>query len=583
MSDAEPATDAASAAKVATSTTSTTTPEEWRGTVLEVLRKLVEGHEHDAEVLAIFEKLVSRNHELELQLVQMLARGRKNEGISTAQLRLFLDALDRSGKQVEAESDSDEVPCTPAVQQANSQLREASGIDTKCSDREPEPPKPRCQPASRGAFPEHLPRIVNLIPVPEDERHCPLCSKERECIGHESTEIAELEPAKVVIRVDMREKRMCKPCEGEIVRAPAGDKVVSGGCFGPTLVAQLLIDKYSDGLPLHRQKERFARMGLPIAVSTLADQVTWVTDLLKPLERAARRRVLGAIVMHVDGTGLPVLTRDKKTHKKVGKGKKLGVLWGYTGDDTALFQYCSSGHSRGKEDEDIGPEEFLAKRKGYTVADAASVFDRSFKRDDLIECGCNMHARRKFIAALDGGDQRAALPIAGFKKLYEIEARIRDLDDDERLTVRNEESRPVYDAIVHWCEVYAVEERPSSPLAKAVRYVVNHQEALKRFLDDGRVPLDNGEAERLHVRAALTRKNYLFAGSDEGARRAAIAYTILGSCRLADVNPIEYLVDVLPKLARGIRAKQAATLLPAAWRARRDAESAGDDATDAAK
>jgi hypothetical protein len=116
-----------------------------------------------------------------------------------------------------------------------------------------------------------------------------------------------------------------------------------------------------------------------------------------------------------------------------------------------------------------------------------------------------------------------------------------------------------------------------------VRYVVNHQEALKRFLDDGRVPLDNGEAERLHVRAALTRKNYLFAGSDEGARRAAIAYTILGSCRLADVNPIEYLVDVLPKLARGIRAKQAATLLPAAWRARRDAESAGDDATDAAK
>jgi transposase len=243
--------------------------------VLEVLRKLLEGHEHDARVLAIFEKLVDRNSELELQLVQMLARGRKNEGISTAQLRLFLDALDRGRKQDEGEFDSDAVPCTPAVDEANTHLREASGIDAKCSDPEPEPPKPPRQPAPRGAFPEHLPRVPNLIPVPADEHHCPLCCKERECIGHETTEIAELEPANVFIRVDVREKRMCKPCGGEIVRAPVGDKLVRGGCFGPTLVAQLLIDKYSDGLPLHRQKERFARMGLSIAVSTLADQVTW--------------------------------------------------------------------------------------------------------------------------------------------------------------------------------------------------------------------------------------------------------------------------------------------------------------------
>ena len=566
MSDVDTASDSASAAKVATSTTTT---EEWRGSVLDVLRKLLEGHEHDSAVLAIFEKLVARNTELELQLVRMLAQGRKNEGISTAQLRLFLEALDQSRKPAETESDTDGVPCTPAMDEANTRLREASGIDAKCSESEPEPPKPPRQPTARGAFPEHLPRVPNVIPIPEDERPCPRCGKQRECIGHEPTEVAELEPAKVFIRVDMREKLMCKPCEGEIVRAPGGDKVVTGGCYGSTLVAQMLIDKYSDGLPLHRQKERFERMGLPIAVSTLADQVTWATDLLKPIERAARQRVLGAFVMHVDGTGLPVLTRDKDTHKKIGKGKKLGVLWGYTGDDTALFLYCSSGHSRGQDDEhkDIGPEEFLALRKGYTVADAASVFDRSFKRDDLIECGCNMHARRYLVAALDGGDQRAALPIAGFKKLYDIEEKIRRLDDAEKLRVRKEESRPVYDAIVHWCDVYEKEERPSSPLGKAVRYITNHQEALKRFLDDARIPIDNGEAERLHVRAALTRKNFLFAGSDEGARRAAIAYTILGSCRLAGVNPAEYLADVLPRLARGIRPSEVAALIPAAWRA----------------
>ena len=136
MSNAEPSTDAANVA------TSTTTDEEWRGPVLEVLRKLLAGHERDAEVLAIFDKLVARNSELELQLVQMLARGRKNEGISTAQLRLFLDALDRRREQTEGESDADGSPCTPAEDEANGWLRDASGIDAKCSESEPEPPKP---------------------------------------------------------------------------------------------------------------------------------------------------------------------------------------------------------------------------------------------------------------------------------------------------------------------------------------------------------------------------------------------------------------------------------------------------------
>lgn len=136
-----------------------------------------------------------------------------------------------------------------------------------------------------------------------------------------------------------------------------------------------------------------------------------------------------------------------------------------------------------------------------------------------------------------GGDSRAALPIAGFKKLYDIEERIREVDDEQKLQTRQQESAPVYEALLRWCQVYAKEERPSSPLGKAVNYLVNHHEALMRFLQDGRIPLDNGAVERLHVRAALTRKAYLFVGSDAGGRRAAIAYTILASCRLSGVNP----------------------------------------------
>lgn len=559
--------------------TSTTTVAEWRGPVLDVLQQILGEHEHGRQVLAIFEQLVARNSELELQLNQLLSRRNKGEAVSTAQLLLFLDRL----KEQPPEAESGSSLCTPEAEQANDQLRAASGIDAKCGDGRESTPKPPPQPSVRKPFPDHLERVPCIIAVPDDQRACPVCGTQRECIGHDVTEVAELKPAEIFVRVEMREKLWCKPCGGELVRAPVGERIVSGGRFGPTLVGQLLVDKYDDGLPLHRQKQRFGRMGLPVSVSTLADQVRWSTELLAVLWRAAQSEVLDATVLHLDGTGMPVLVRDKKTHKKIGSGKRLGTMWGYVGGETALFLYCSTGHAQGQTKHDIGPEQFLARRQGYTVADAASVFDKSFARDGIIECGCNMHARRYFVRALDGGDERAALPIAGFKKLYEIEAKVKELDDDERLELRQRESRPVYDSLLHWCRVYQREERPSSPLAKAVGYVLNHEAALTRFLEAGCVPIDNGAAERLHVRVALTRKNHLFVGSDAGGRRAAIAYTILGSCRLAGVNPVEYLADVLPRLARGIRPNDARALLPAAWRDRRAGEAAAEPADGSAE
>jgi transposase len=541
--------------------TSTTTPEQWRGSVLGVLRKLVNGHEHDQKIVAIFEKLVARNSELELML---MARRHKGEGVSAAQLMLFLESL----KQPQSEAGAAEAieACSAALQAANDMLRDISGID-RCSAAE-EKSKAPPQPRVRAPFPESLERIEDVIRVPDNERPCPKCGNERACFDHDVVEVADIKPAEVFVRVEKREKLTCKECEGAPVRAPVGDRVVSGGRFGSKLVAQMVVDKYDDGLPLHRQKQRIARMGLPVSVSTLADQIKWATELLEPLWRAAQEEVLRARVLHVDGTGLPVLVRDPVTHKKIGTGKKLGTLWGYVGGQTALYLYCSSGHKEGQEKKDIGPEDFLKRRKGYTVADAALVFEQSFKRDDLIECGCNMHARRYFFKALDGKDERAALPIAGFKKLYDIEEKARDLDDEARLDARRRESQPVYDVLLKWCRTYEPEEPPNSPLGKAVRYTLNNCEALMRFLDDGCIPIDNGPVERLHVRAALTRKNFLFAGSDEGGRRAAIAYTLLGSCRLATVNPFEYLADVLPKLIQGVAAADLAGLLPAAWRDR---------------
>jgi transposase len=501
-----------------TTTAKASTSGDKRGTVLEVLRELLaEGRTN--EVLALVTKLVLRNHELEKRLAQGIGSGRKNEGVSTAQLKLLLDVV------AAATASGDAVP--PDLTGANEKLRGASGMDDKPAD-EPASEKPKKQPPLRTPPPAHLPRQRNRIAVPPEQRPCPACGAERICIGHDVTEVIELIPAQVVVRQDEREKLACPSCEGELVRAPAGDKVVSGGRLGARLVTALLVDKYDDGLPLHRQKRRFERMGLSLSVSTLADQVTWVTDLLRPLWRVAAEQVLAATVMHLDGTGLPVL------------------------DQTAM----------------------LARRKGYTVADASNLFETSFERPGLIECGCNMHARRRFVEALDRGDTRAALPIAAYKKLYEIEEKIRDLDAEAKLDARTKESRPIWNELVAWCQAYQPYEPPSSPLGDAIQYLLNHREALGRFLEHAMVPLDNGIVERLHVRAALTRKNFLFAGSDAGGERAAIAYTILACCRLAGVNPVEYLGDVLPRLSRRVRIADLPALLPARWKAARPAPAA---------
>jgi transposase len=530
-------------------------PSEKRGPVLDVLRELLT-ERRDTEVLALVSKLIVRNSELERRLMQVLSRGHKNEGVSAAQLRLFLDALTATGVDV-----SDDA--APDLGDANTKLRDASGIDAVADSAAEKPAK---QPPLRKAPPANLPRVDNPIAVPTAERACPKCGAERACMGDDVTEVIELEPAKIIVRVDRREKLVCGTCEGELVRAPAGDKVVSGGRLGSTLVAVLIVDKYDDGLPLHRQKRRFERMGADLAVSTLADQVTWATDLMRPLWRVAIEQVLTAMVMHLDATSLPVLDRD------AAGGKRLGSLWGYVGDeDVAAYLYASTGKKNAQRPEELGPEEMLARRRGYTVADASNLFDRSFERPELIECGCNMHGRRYWAKALDAGDTRAALPIAAYKKLYEIESKIRGLAPDAKLEVRQAESKPVFDEIVSWAKAYKPHEPPASALGAAIRYMTNHRQALGRFLEDGAIPIDNGIVERLHVRAALTRKNFLFAGSDTGGERAAIAYTILGCCRLVGVNPVEYLTDILPRLARGVRLCDVPDMLPAPWKVARQA------------
>jgi transposase len=532
-----------------------------RGTPLAVLAKLLDGG-HRAEIEALFTALVARTEVLEMALVRERMKRNRSERVSADQLDIFLHRL-RTQEQTEADvKAADDALATKAT----------DGSDKPKNDPKDKPEEKKKHPAPvRRPIPPGLRRVDNPIVVPDAERACPKCDGERRCIGHDVTEIIDLIPAEVIVRIDSREVLACKPCDGEIERAPMGDKVIVGGAYGSQLVGEMVVDKYWDSMPLYRIGQKFERMGLSMPSSSMADQIAWATDLLRPLWWTLIKGVAAATVVHIDATSLPV--RDVETKYQV----VLGSLWGLVLDEQhALFLYTSTGKKTGQRPGEIGPEDLLRTRKGYVVADASSIFEASFARPDLIEVGCNMHARRYYVAALKAGDARAAPAIKAFQTLYEIEASIADdADDDERKRVRQLRSKPIYDELVTWARTRQLVEPPSSLLGAALRYLLNHRVALMRFLDDGVLPIDNGIVERLHRRPAVGRRNFLFAGSHAGGERAAIAYSILASCNLADVNPVEYLADILPRLTRdGITVAKAAEMLPAAWKRARDAARA---------
>jgi transposase len=531
---------------------------ELKGSVLEVLKELLAGRQ-DEEILALVTKLVARNGELELLLAKLRERRNKGEHIAPGQLDMFLEELEKQ---------------TPpgSLAEANKKLEEAA----KSNGGRPDKPKPPKQPPVRRPLPPGLPRVDNPILVPESERPCPRCGGERKCVCFETTPVIELISAKAIVRLDRREVLACGTCDAEMQRAPMGDKVVTGGVYGSRLVATLVVDKYKFGLPLYRQGEKFEALGVLIPSSSMSDQIMWATDLLRPIWRGLIDDVCDAHVMHGDATSLPVRDKDSP------KGLILGSLWGYVGDQThAVYLYTSTGKRLGQRPGEIGPMQLLQMRadlgKQFVCVDASSIFDKSFLTTKLIEVGCNMHARRYFIKAKDAEDMRAAVPLAAFKALYDVEACVHDASPEQKLAERQRRSKPVYDELIAWCLAYQPHEPPASMLGKAIQYLLNHRVELTRYIDDGTLPIDNGIVERLHRIPAITRMNYLFAGSHTGAERAAIAYSIIGSCELLGIDPVEYLADVLPRLAREdiVLARDVPALLPAAWKKARAAAPTG--------
>lgn len=409
----------------------------------------------------------------------------------------------------------------------------------------------------RNKLPEHLPFERIELEPPEALRRCTCCGKANVKIGEETSDRLDYRPASLVRVQTARIKYapVCKCEEGGIVIAsPPATVPVDKGLAGPGLLAHVVISKYADHLPLHRLEERFARQNVHIARSTMCDWVEQVADLLRPIANAMAKASLTAHRIHTDDTGIPVQAPGS-THK--------GHVWVYVADDAyVVFRYTS----RRKSD---GPREFLKGYTGYIQADAANLYDRLFGDETegaaAKEVGCWAHARRRFFDAQLTDRQRALIGLGFIKKLYEADRIAAKLPPNRRTAERARLCVPVLDAFKAWLDAEALVVLPKAPIADAIGYARNQWGALVRFTEDARLKLDNNIAERQLRRVALGRRNWLFAGSEDGAERACVIYSLLATCKLHGVNPFDYLRDVLVRVGSHL-ARDVLDLSPKAWK-----------------
>ena len=475
-----------------------------------------------ALILAQHEQLISREREIEhlkLLLVKLhrMQFGRKSEKLQRQieQLELRLEELESNRSEQETQ------PSEPASVPASA--------------------TPAAAKPTRRTLPDHLPR--------ETRRHeptetvCPQCQGELRKLGEDISEMLEYVPASFRVIRHVRTKLSCTKCDC-IVQAEAPSRPIERGLAGPGLLAHVLVSKYCDHLPLYRQSEIYARQGVELERSTLADWVGGCSRLLEPLVEAWRRYVMTAGKLHADDTPVPVLAP--------GQGKtKTGRLWTYVRDDrpagdssAPAVWFAYSPDRKGEH-----PERHLEKFRGTLQADAYSGLNQLYENGRIQHAACWAHVRRHFYdleQAHSSPVAREALERIG--ALYGIEEAIRGKPPDERRRVRQEQSKPLLDSLRKWSEATLLKLSRKSETTVAIRYALSRWDALTRYIEDGHIEIDNNAAERSLRGVALGRKNYLFAGSDAGGERAATIYSLVGSAKLNGLDPEVYLRDVLTRI-----------------------------------
>ncbi len=510
----------------------------------------------EAELALARAKLADDAATIAAQKLEIAKLNRRIYGPRSERAARLIDQMELALEELEAAATEDEI----AAEQAAARTTNVTAFTRKRPSRQP--------------FPAHLPRERVVVP---GSPTCECCGGSRlRKLGETVTETLEVIPRRWKVIQHVREKMTCRDCE-KISEPPAPFHVTPRGWAGPNLMAMLLFEKFGQHQPLNRQVERYGREGVPLALSTVADQVGAGCAALEPLLRRLEAHVFAAERLHGDDTTVPVLA----------KGKTItGRCWVYVRDDrpfegrappAAMFYY-----SRDRGAKHV--EEHLARWSGLLQADAYSGYNKLYAVERtpglILEAGCWAHARRPFFELADieaSARRRAAGKVAApisplaleiaqrMDRLFEIERGINGRRPEERRAVRQELSRPLVDEL----EARMRAERPKlsrgNDLAKGIDYMLKRWPAFTRFLDDGRICLTNNAAERALRGIALGRKSWLFAGSDRGGMRAAAMYSLIVTAKLNDIDPQAWLADVLARIA-GHPAHRLDELLPWNWR-----------------
>jgi len=415
---------------------------------------------------------------------------------------------------------------------------------------------------NRKPLPESLHRERVEIDVPPEERTCPDCKQQMQCIGEHLLEELEYIPALLYVIEYVLKKYACKKCQTGVVMERVPERPIKKGRPGPGLLAWLLVSKYQDHLPLHRIERILERHGLGISRSTLSDWVSAMAKLLGPIVQAMKRNLLEAHVVQADET--PIQVREPGLKKMT----RRSYLWSYGIPRGEVVYDFTSG--RGSD----GPRVFLEGYEGYLQTDAYSGYNVVFETGRVVRIACWAHSRRKFYDARAESPPFAELILAAIQKLYRIEREAKEnaITGEALVELRRSEALPVLERIRELLLLHRERFLPKSGLGEAIAYALGQWEALLRYVDIAEAEIDNNAAERSMRCVVLGRKNWLFVGHPDAGPRAAVILSLAETCRRLGIDPFKYLKDVIAEMAKD--PSRAEALTPRAWRDRQAAAAA---------
>jgi transposase len=412
---------------------------------------------------------------------------------------------------------------------------------------------------NRGSLPAHLPRIEMVVDI--EDHACPCCRNALHRIGEDRSERLDIIPAQLRVLVVRRPRYACRACEDVVVQAPAPARLIEGGLPTEATVAHVLVSKYVDHLPLYRQAQIYARQGINLDRSTLADWVGRAAFMLRPVHERLLMTLKTSTKLFAGETTAPVLDP--------GRGRtKIGQLWAYARDDRPWGGTDPPGvaYVYAPDRKAERPIAHLAGFKGILQVGGYGGYRALAERGDVQLAFCWAHVRRRFYElAVAGPAPIASEALQRIAELYAVETESRGRSADERCARRQEKSRPLLDELEPWLRTKLGLISQKTKLAEAIRYALSRWEGLTRFLDDGRIEIDSNVVERSIRPIALNRKNALFAGSDGGGEHWAIIASLIETCKLCGVEPQTYLADIITKIVNGHPNSQIDDLLPWAY------------------